>query len=177
MYYLPFKVKKEVRVKNRFCVSSSLIISICTIVLLFLSLIPLYANDQIDDAPANTQEPATTSSNTEETTTLSATVSEPTEPPTISNEMKIMDVNIGISSNTGAANASIPIEVPPGRNGVAPNLALSYNSNMGNGWIGGGWSLGLGEIQRSTKRGVKYFTNDFVFVMNGASSELADRGW
>ncbi len=173
--------------KNRFCVSSGLIISVCTIVLFCLSSAPLYAAERITDAPAVTQEPATSSSTTVETTTtaettaLSATVSAPTEPPTISNEMKVMDINIGVSSNTGAANASIPIEVPPGRKGVAPNLALAYNSNMGNGWIGVGWSLGLGEIQRSTKRGVNYYPNeaddnpDYVFVMNGASSELVKR--
>jgi len=121
--------------KRRFCVSSGLIISVCAIVLFFLPSSPLYADEQITEAPASTQEPATTSSTaeetaaTEESSTLSATLTEP-EPSPVSQEMKIMDVNIGVSSNTGAASASIPIEVPPGRKGVAPNLALSPTSAL-----------------------------------------------
>jgi hypothetical protein len=54
---------------------------------------------------------------------------------------------------TGSATTSVPIVVPPGRGGIAPNLALVYNSAMRNGWIGVGWDLDMGSIQRSTKDG------------------------
>jgi len=64
--------------------------------------------------------------------------------------------------------------VPPGRNGIQPNLALTYNSYRGNGWIGVGWDLDMGAIQRSTKFGVDYNVNDFV-VMDGFASELVPR--
>lgn len=64
-----------------------------------------------------------------------------------------------LSSSTGAATYSVPIEVPPGRNGIAPNLTLRYNSYQKNGWIGVGWDLDMGAIQRSTKRGVNYDTD------------------
>ena len=52
----------------------------------------------------------------------------------------------------GAAMYSIPIALPPGRNGVQPELALSYSSRSGNGIAGLGWSLsGLSSIHRCPK--------------------------
>src|SRR5689334_9529852 len=55
---------------------------------------------------------------------------------------------------TGAAEASIPIEAPPGRLGQAPALALSYSSNAGPGPYGYGWTLALPRVARSTRHGV-----------------------
>ena len=52
-------------------------------------------------------------------------------------------------SGTGAAVYTVPIAVPKGIGGVAPTLALTYNSQSGNGIAGYGWHLaGLSVISR-----------------------------
>ncbi len=65
-------------------------------------------------------------------------------------------------SQVGAAQFSYPIEVPPGRNGLQPNVALQYSSYNENGWVGVGWDLALGSIQRSTRHGLNYSGTDFM---------------
>lgn len=69
----------------------------------------------------------------------------------------------------GAASYSIPIAVPPGINGIAPSLSLTYSSQGGNGLLGMGWGIGgLSVIHRcgatieqdGFKGGVNYDAND-----------------
>ena len=77
---------------------------------------------------------------------------------------------------TGVATASIPIQVPPGRSGVQPNLQLVYESAGGNGWVGMGWKLELGMVERQTRFGVNYSGDDYTFRLNGASADLVTIG-
>ncbi|OUS29383.1 hypothetical protein A9Q99_09800 [Gammaproteobacteria bacterium 45_16_T64] len=56
------------------------------------------------------------------------------------------------SVESGAANYSISLSAPTGTAGVTPKFSLSYNSNVGNGTVGLGWSLnGLTMITRCAK--------------------------
>uniref|UniRef100_UPI002278EA02 SpvB/TcaC N-terminal domain-containing protein n=2 Tax=Zooshikella ganghwensis TaxID=202772 RepID=UPI002278EA02 len=41
----------------------------------------------------------------------------------------------------GTANYRVPLELPPGINGLTPSLALEYGSRKGNGLVGMGWRL------------------------------------
>lgn len=81
---------------------------------------------------------------------------------------------------TGAAHLSYPVAVPPGRSGLSPNLSLSYNSSAGNGWIGVGWDIPTGYIQRrGPRKGVpKYNDTQDVYELNlgGSVQELVPIG-
>lgn len=73
---------------------------------------------------------------------------------------------------TGTMSYTIPLEVPSGRKGVDPGLALIYRSSNGNGWLGVGWELEMGTIERSTRNGVDYNGYEFVLRGSAGASEL-----
>jgi RHS repeat-associated protein len=79
---------------------------------------------------------------------------------------------------TGRFNHHIPIEVPPGRQGSEPSIALHYDSSGGNGWCGVGWDLDMGYIQRETRHGVPLNGSSyddsygFIFSIGGQSGRL-----
>ena len=62
----------------------------------------------------------------------------------------------------GSVQKNIEIQLPPGRNGLTPSLALTYSSSGGNSALGRGWNIGLGAIQRATKNGVDFSGTDFI---------------
>ena len=65
-------------------------------------------------------------------------------------------------NHIGSASFSYPIAVPPGRNGLQPNISLQYSSYNENGWLGVGWDLNLGSISRSTRKGVDYTDDEYM---------------
>lgn len=55
-------------------------------------------------------------------------------------------------TDSGAASYVVPIKVPPGTAGMAPELSLNYSSHAANGLLGMGWSVGgLSQITRCPK--------------------------
>ncbi|SHG60094.1 RHS repeat-associated core domain-containing protein [Flavobacterium defluvii] len=65
-----------------------------------------------------------------------------------STEVGVTEGQLSVSLS-GAATYTIPIAVPPGINGVVPQISLSYNSQSGNGMAGYGWNIaGLSTISR-----------------------------
>ena len=58
------------------------------------------------------------------------------------------------ANNSGTANLSYQLEIPAGRQGMQPNLALTYSSSGGNGWLGVGWDISVPSITVETRWGV-----------------------
>lgn len=88
-----------------------------------------------------------------------------------------------VSSFTGAASYSYPFWVPPGPGGLQPSLALSYSSQGVDSatartqasWVGMGWSLDVGAIERNMNGTNDDLRDDtFNLVVNGVSSMLLE---
>ena len=56
--------------------------------------------------------------------------------------------------HTGTGNFSIPIALPPGRNGLQPSLNIVYSTGNGNGPFGLGWNLSIPGVSRKTSQGI-----------------------
>src|SRR5256885_940859 len=58
------------------------------------------------------------------------------------------------ANNQGEARLTYPLEVPPGRAKLQPQLAVRYSSAGGDGWLGMGWDLTIPTITIDTRWGV-----------------------
>lgn len=77
---------------------------------------------------------------------------------------------------TGTGNFSVPVALPPGRNGFQPQLSLAYSTGSGNGAFGQGWSLSIPGVTRKTSKGIPRYRDNpndpalkpDVFILSGA---------
>ncbi|MEQ8681341.1 MAG: SpvB/TcaC N-terminal domain-containing protein [Cyclobacteriaceae bacterium] len=85
-----------------------------------------------------------------------------------------------MGNNMGNANISYPINLPPGRNGMQPGIALTYNNGGGNGWVGLGWSFTVPSISIDTRWGVPRYDSLLeteTYLLNGSQlSPVSHRG-
>tara|TARA_R110001592_G_scaffold262565_1_gene527660 strand:- start:34781 stop:45742 length:10962 start_codon:yes stop_codon:yes gene_type:complete len=73
-------------------------------------------------------------------------------------------------SRKGEANITYPLDIPSGRKGMQPNLALSYNSDGGSSWAGYGWDISISSISVDTKWGAPVFKSSEqseMYIMDG----------
>jgi hypothetical protein len=66
----------------------------------------------------------------------------------------------------GTGNFTVPIGLPPGRNGFQPELALTYST--GNGPFGLGWALSVPGVSLKTSKGIPRYQGEDVDVLSGA---------
>lgn len=101
--------------------------------------------------------------------------------------IKAADPSAGINliappraNNTGDAQLSYAIELPPGRMGMQPQVGLTYNSSGGNGWVGLGWDLRTPAITADTRWGVprydKTMETESYLVDGQQLTPMAHRG-
>lgn len=77
----------------------------------------------------------------------------------------------GANPVTGTGSMSLPIATSSSRSGFGPQLALSYDSGLGNGPFGIGWNLSVPSITRKTDRGLPRYLDieqSDVFILSGS---------
>jgi len=74
--------------------------------------------------------------------------------------------------NSGTAAYQVPLEVPPGRAGFSPALALVYNGGSGNGPLGIGWRFSASHIQRQTDKGMPVYDDAKDTFIASSGEEL-----
>ena len=91
-------------------------------------------------------------------------------PPSYSKNYNLGDW--GISEQRGTATYTFPIAVPPGRNGMAPDLALRYSSDSAlRGGLAVGWRLDVPSVTRDGSRGHQA-TSAYQASLRSASGRL-----
>lgn len=124
---------------------------------------------------------------------IAATVTVPDHPenvsfdPTSIKDLKAADPSAGVDlidppagNSQGDAKLSYPIDLPKGRQDMAPSLQLGYSSSAGDGWLGVGWDLSVPSVSIDTRWGVPRYdpaheTETYV-VGDQQLTPLANRG-
>ncbi|MCH9808453.1 MAG: FG-GAP-like repeat-containing protein [Alphaproteobacteria bacterium] len=83
-----------------------------------------------------------------------------------------------VSSFDGSFSYDYPLALPPGRNGMQPDLSLSYSSGRGSDHdqFGYGWSINIPYVQRINKYGVENLYTGTSSYFSSLSGELVRVG-
>jgi RHS repeat-associated protein len=79
--------------------------------------------------------------------------------PTGGGALKSIDEKFEVNPVTGTLSLGVPFSIPSGRSGITPDVSLSYDSGLGNGPFGLGWSLSLPSIVRKTSKGIPQYND------------------
>src|SRR5262245_24759522 len=77
---------------------------------------------------------------------------------------------------TGMLSSELPLQIPAGRGGMTPVVTLRYRSTHLNSWIGAGWDLAVGAIERDIRNGLDFTGEAFVLDDGAARTTLVAIG-
>lgn len=75
-----------------------------------------------------------------------------------------------VANQKGSANLNYHIEIPKGRQGMQPDLNITYSSDVTNGLLGEGWDMHIPVISVETRWGVPQYessTESETYLLNG----------
>src|SRR5262249_21672269 len=95
--------------------------------------------------------------------------------PTVQNASLFTESDLPkIDGASGAFTQRIPLDIPAGRNGLQPDVALEYNSqNTKDGIVGYDWSLSIPYIERINKTGTQDLYGSSPYFSSSIDGELA----
>ena len=82
------------------------------------------------------------------------------------------------ANNKGTAELTYPIQLPPGRHGLQPDLDLHYSSATTNGLLGVGWSIAQPAVTIDTRWGVPRYELGYeteAYLINGEPFLMHDQ--
>jgi RHS repeat-associated protein len=94
--------------------------------------------------------------------------------PTVQNASLFGETDLPkIDGASGAFTQHVQLDIPPGRNGLQPDVALDYSSqNTKDGIVGYGWSLSIPYIERLNKTGSQDLYGSNVVFTSSLDGEL-----
>jgi len=152
--------------------------------------------DVTQPAPEDTTTPTDTTSDTQPTSDTTTTDVTTKTSPSISSHTSMSSMSLvgsggtplasgntdetkhllpNIDQTTGALNYRYDLDIPPGRNGLTPDLGLTYNSQDANNQsvFGYGWNISIPYITRINKHGGnELYTNNYPTFASSISGEL-----
>lgn len=72
-----------------------------------------------------------------------------------------------VPDSSGNASFKIPLNIPAGRGGAVPQLALEYNSGSVNSWMGRGFDIPVPSISTDTRFGLPEYDGKDTYILEG----------
>ncbi|MFA6339166.1 MAG: toxin TcdB middle/N-terminal domain-containing protein, partial [Candidatus Paceibacterota bacterium] len=118
---------------------------------------------------------STNKENTPEGGQMSLLSGDPENAPTVLNPtFTYQSISPKVDKTTGALVENVKLAVPPGRNGLQPDLALTYNSQqLEESEVGYGWDVNIPFIERINRQGTENMYATTTYYYSSFSGELS----